>query len=291
MIEINSQTSVEEFIKINNATETTENEFAASAEQNQMQEDSAEGDDAFIPLSTSTVALQGMKEILKRQVLDKDHSNHDSFILVILSHGEKGVVFGIDGRLDEKSQKPEDCLQVLEIRKEVCRVPSLLNKPKLIFIQACRGKERDEGLSLNSGKKRESDGDVGGQDAFSGGGESSNDPADSRGNQDVAEPNVTPAVLPRPGEETEQGPLSSEVDFKARKKPISPPTKSEDELDTSAETVPSLADSFLAMSTTEGEEKSDFRFVLIHQGTFHFKSKNIFRNNKNWKYIQTGQIN
>ncbi|GFO14050.1 caspase [Plakobranchus ocellatus] len=195
---------------------------------------------------------KGMKEILRKQVLDKNHTNYDCFILVILTHGEKGVVFGTYGRLDEKSQKPEDCLEVLDIRKEVCSVPSLLHKPKLIFIQACRGKQRDEGQSLNSGKKIKSDGDIGGQDAFSGGGESPNDPADSGGNQDIAAPNVTPEVLPRPSEETEQGPLSSDFDLKARKKPVAPPTKPEDELDACGEIVPSLADSFLAMSTTEG---------------------------------------
>ncbi|GFN85125.1 hypothetical protein PoB_001163100 [Plakobranchus ocellatus] len=95
------------------------------------------------------------------------------------------------------------------------------------------------------------------------------------GNRDLAASNFSPAVQSR--EETEQVPLSSNVDLKPRKKPAVPPTQSEDELDDSSGKVPSFADCYFAMSTTKGEEKSDFRSVLIHQGAFHFKSKHIFR--------------
>ena len=74
---------------------------------------------------------------IKNKVVDKDHTNFDCFVMVILSHGADGVVFGTDGKFE--GETPRNCLEVEWIRKEVCGIKSLVAKPKLFFLQACRG--------------------------------------------------------------------------------------------------------------------------------------------------------
>lgn len=57
----------------------------------------------------------------------EDHSNNASFVCVLLSHGEEGVIFGTDGQ--EKFEN-------LTKHFKGDRCPSLVGKPKLFFIQA-----------------------------------------------------------------------------------------------------------------------------------------------------------
>lgn len=70
----------------------------------------------------------------------EDHSDADCFVGVILSHGELGYVFGSDGQVEI-----EDILQ--HFKGSNC--PSLAGKPKLFFIQACRGRQLDSGVGMN----------------------------------------------------------------------------------------------------------------------------------------------
>jgi len=57
----------------------------------------------------------------------KNHSNADCFVCVLLSHGDDGVIAGING----KFVKLQDLIGVL--KGDSC--PSLSGKPKLFFIQ------------------------------------------------------------------------------------------------------------------------------------------------------------
>ncbi|XP_005149203.1 caspase-3 [Melopsittacus undulatus] len=84
-----------------------------------------------------------ISELLKR-VSQEDHSNRSSFVCVLLSHGDEGVIYGTDGPLE---------LKVLTslFRGDKCR--SLAGKPKLFFIQACRGTELDSGIETDSGSE------------------------------------------------------------------------------------------------------------------------------------------
>ncbi|KAK5925523.1 hypothetical protein CgunFtcFv8_018039 [Champsocephalus gunnari] len=70
-----------------------------------------------------------------------DHSQNASFACVLLSHGDDGVIYGIDG-----------CEQLKELIKHFkgdrCR--GLVGKPKLFFIQACRGSGLDEGSCIEA---------------------------------------------------------------------------------------------------------------------------------------------
>nr|ALQ43546.1 caspase-1 [Rhipicephalus haemaphysaloides haemaphysaloides] len=71
-------------------------------------------------------------EILGKQ----DYSDDDCFVCCFLTHGESDVLYGTDGKF------PVD--DVMEpFHSNVC--PSLLGKPKLFFIQACRGDRLDSG--------------------------------------------------------------------------------------------------------------------------------------------------
>lgn len=60
-----------------------------------------------------------------------DHSKMDAFVCCILTHGEKGSVFGVDG-------KP---VMIRDLTKPLAHCRTLLGKPKIFFIQACQGKE------------------------------------------------------------------------------------------------------------------------------------------------------
>ncbi|XP_059823385.1 caspase-8-like isoform X2 [Hypanus sabinus] len=65
-----------------------------------------------------------------------NHDKMDSFVCCILSHGEKDVVVGTDGKH----------LQITNMRHlfSGSQCPSLLEKPKIFIIQACQGKKKQK---------------------------------------------------------------------------------------------------------------------------------------------------
>ena len=72
------------------------------------------------------------------EIRQRDHSNYDSFVCCILSHGTSGHVYGSDSvlvRLDDITS---------QLNGERCQ--SLSTRPKLFFLQACRGKQVDSGV-------------------------------------------------------------------------------------------------------------------------------------------------
>ncbi|XP_048862032.1 caspase-8-like isoform X2 [Brienomyrus brachyistius] len=86
---------------------------------------------------TARDMLNTVKDFGKR-----DHSSRDAFVCCVLSHGEKGSVFGTDGEtifIQEITQpfKSSNC-------------PSLAGKPKMFFFQACQGKGKQQGLSIQA---------------------------------------------------------------------------------------------------------------------------------------------
>ncbi|XP_048360461.1 caspase-2 isoform X2 [Sphaerodactylus townsendi] len=74
---------------------------------------------------------QEMQEELENFSKNPTHRDVDSCIVSLLSHGIEGGVYGVDGKL----------LQLQEIFRlfDNANCPSLQNKPKMFFIQACRG--------------------------------------------------------------------------------------------------------------------------------------------------------
>lgn len=72
----------------------------------------------------------------------QDHSNYDCFVCCILTHGATGHVYGSNGKLVR--------IDILTsfYRAQVC--PTLAGKPKLFFIQACQGRDKQGGYDLEA---------------------------------------------------------------------------------------------------------------------------------------------
>ncbi|KAI3356682.1 hypothetical protein L3Q82_003373 [Scortum barcoo] len=78
----------------------------------------------------------------------KDHSQHDCCVVIMLSHGTEvshnrfpGAVYGVDGQYVP--------VQHITNYLNGQHCPSLQGKPKLFFIQACGGGERDTGFEVS----------------------------------------------------------------------------------------------------------------------------------------------
>lgn len=67
-----------------------------------------------------------------------DHSNSDCFMCVILSHGESDLIYGVDKQVE---------LEQLIHPFKYCA--TLAGKPKMFFIQACRGSKLMESIDSN----------------------------------------------------------------------------------------------------------------------------------------------
>lgn len=74
--------------------------------------------------------LQKIKEIVEK-LRNYNHSMYDCFIIAILSHGDEGAIYGTDGDLVT--------LEDIMYQFGANRCPTLSGKPKLFFVQACRG--------------------------------------------------------------------------------------------------------------------------------------------------------
>ncbi|OCT69762.1 caspase-2 [Xenopus laevis] len=74
------------------------------------------------------------------------HSALDSCVVAILSHGLDGAVYGTDGKLVQ--------LQDIFTALDNAHCLQLQNKPKMFFIQACRGEEADRGVDQQDGREQ-----------------------------------------------------------------------------------------------------------------------------------------
>lgn len=83
---------------------------------------------------------------LCQKMADKDHSECDCFVCVILSHGEEGIVYGTDKAVHIK--------ELSDFFKSD-RCPSLAGKPKIFIIQACRGYQTDPGVTVTVGNPQD----------------------------------------------------------------------------------------------------------------------------------------
>nr|KAG5704716.1 hypothetical protein BaRGS_005172 [Batillaria attramentaria] len=67
----------------------------------------------------------------------EDHSAYDCFACAVLTHGKEGSLYGVDG----KSVTLKEFTDAVDGNN----CPTLTDKPKLFFIQACQGTAVDEG--------------------------------------------------------------------------------------------------------------------------------------------------
>ncbi|KAI5178977.1 Caspase-8 [Manis pentadactyla] len=89
-----------------------------------------------------------IREILK-SYQKMDHNNRDCFICCILSHGDKGIIYGSDGQ--------EAPIYELTSYFTGLRCPSLAGKPKIFFIQACQGDNFQRGIAVETDSKQKED--------------------------------------------------------------------------------------------------------------------------------------
>lgn len=86
------------------------------------------------------VTISKLRRILS-DLQHEDHSEYSAFAMVFLSHGDNGgVVYCSDG----------NAITIKEISSHfsATRCPSLYGKPKLFFIQACRGQKSNQVVQL-----------------------------------------------------------------------------------------------------------------------------------------------
>ena len=83
---------------------------------------------------------KGRDEIFKilEDVSLDDHKNYDCFVLWLMSHGQDGQFYGADGQT-----VPIETVRDLFSNAQCS---TLKGKPKIIFIQACRGREKERGV-------------------------------------------------------------------------------------------------------------------------------------------------
>ncbi|XP_071109510.1 caspase-3-like [Haliotis cracherodii] len=96
----------------------------------------------FDKLSFRTVIKRNLTQTQMMEALEKEskfnHDNYDCFVCVILSHGTRGGVFGVDGEVANLEEIKD------MFNGQNCKTLAL--KPKLFFIQACQGTKRDTGI-------------------------------------------------------------------------------------------------------------------------------------------------
>ncbi|XP_044073633.1 caspase-8 [Siniperca chuatsi] len=84
-----------------------------------------------------------------RELGSRDHSQMDCLVCCVLSHGQEGSVFGVDGHT----------VQLKELTEPVngLNCSSLAEKPKLFFIQACQGTSEQKAVYIETDGHERSD--------------------------------------------------------------------------------------------------------------------------------------
>lgn len=92
------------------------------------------------------LTAQNMRVCIENFCRRPDHRTVDSCVVCLLSHGVEGAIYGTDGQLLQ--------LDWVFEAFDNAHCPLLQNKPKMFFIQACRGEEMDCGVEQIDGPTR-----------------------------------------------------------------------------------------------------------------------------------------
>nr|ACY95436.1 CARD caspase 2 [Hydra vulgaris] len=93
----------------------------------------------YVIESYQNISVYEMRKIFKKASLI-NYSGYSALAVCILSHGQEGVVYGIDGTIDIK-----------EITG-FFRGSNLMGKPKMFFFQACQGSDYMDGVEPDTGR-------------------------------------------------------------------------------------------------------------------------------------------
>lgn len=80
-------------------------------------------------------------------VKEMDHANSDCFVCIIMSHGVNGSIWSVDTNL----------IELNDLAKPIRECPTLVGKPKVFVINACRGQKHDCGVVADSVNLRDSE--------------------------------------------------------------------------------------------------------------------------------------
>uniref|UniRef100_A0A087Y400 Caspase 2, apoptosis-related cysteine peptidase n=3 Tax=Poecilia TaxID=8080 RepID=A0A087Y400_POEFO len=124
------------------------------------------------------LTAQGMRTCIENFCRRPEHRTVDSCVVSLLSHGVEGAIYGTDGQLIQ--------LDWVFEAFDNAHCPLLQNKPKMFFIQACRGDEMDCGVEQLDGPGRTSSPSCEQRDA----GREAEGDADPRQRRDVGRPRI-----------------------------------------------------------------------------------------------------
>ncbi|KAM7421029.1 hypothetical protein PAMA_015290 [Pampus argenteus] len=124
------------------------------------------------------LTAQGMRACIENFCRRPDHRTVDSCVVCLLSHGVEGAIYGTDGQLLQ--------LDWVFEAFDNAHCPLLQNKPKMFFIQACRGEEMDCGVEQIDGPARTCSPSCEQRDA----GREGQGDADSRQRGDIGRPRI-----------------------------------------------------------------------------------------------------
>ena len=127
---------------INNASFAHHPQHGQQSPRHGSEEDVRQVEALFAALDFSVRTKENLSRL---QLLDElyyiareDHSAYDCFVLWLMSHGKSGEVFCSDG----------NTVPIQTLHDMFSNCDTLSGKPKLFFIQACRGDGEDEGVSV-----------------------------------------------------------------------------------------------------------------------------------------------
>ncbi|XP_069551792.1 caspase-2 isoform X3 [Brachyistius frenatus] len=100
----------------------------------------------YIVSTHRDLTAQNMRACIKTFCNRTEHRTVDSCVVCLLSHGVEGAIYGTDGQLLP--------LEWVFEAFDNAHCPLLQNKPKMFFIQACRGDEMDCGVEQTDGPVR-----------------------------------------------------------------------------------------------------------------------------------------
>ncbi|KAI0222026.1 Cell death protein 3 [Lamellibrachia satsuma] len=102
----------------------------------------------FDTITHDNLTAEQIRETLKEESR-KQESSANAFVLCILSHGENDHILGTD----EEMISIDDITAMFDGKS----CPTLINKPKIFIFQACRGKAKTSGVTLEQTDLDETD--------------------------------------------------------------------------------------------------------------------------------------
>lgn len=127
---------------VNNSWFANHPERGRQLPRNGSEQDVRQVEALFTDLGFEVRTEQNLTRIQLLDKLDRvvveDHSGYDCFVIWLMSHGKSGEVFCHDGVT----------IPIQTVHDMISKCRTLYGKPKVVFIQACRGEEEDEGMSI-----------------------------------------------------------------------------------------------------------------------------------------------